>query len=91
VPPERHSALVLFGSPTVDVFCAKIGRAERVYRRLYRLYDSMSHSRYVASRLGIWKEAGQFKLDHLLAKMGIPLVRQTLPPAHSDDTVHEYL
>ena len=31
------------------------------------------HSAYVSSRLGIWKESGKFKLDMLLAKMGIPL------------------
>lgn len=41
--------------------------------RFWTLYDSMSHSSYVACRLGLWKEPGRLKLDTLLAKMGIPL------------------
>ena len=41
--------------------------------RFWTLDDSMSHSSYVACRLGLWKEPGRLKLDTLLAKMGIPL------------------
>ena len=41
--------------------------------RFWTLYDSMSHSSYVACRVGLWKEPGRLKLDTLLAKMGIPL------------------
>ena len=41
--------------------------------RFWTLYDSMSHSSYVACRLGLWKEPGRLKLDTFLAKMGIPL------------------
>ena len=38
--------------------------------RHWNLYDSMYHSSYVASRLGIWKERGRKRLTGLLAKMG---------------------
>lgn len=41
--------------------------------RWWTLYDSMYHSSYVASRLGIWKEPGRRKLNTFLAKMGMPL------------------
>ena len=38
--------------------------------RHWNLYDSMMHSSYVASKLGIWKERGRKRLHGLLAKMG---------------------
>jgi cell division control protein 45 len=38
--------------------------------RHWNLYDSMYHSPYVASKLGIWKEKGRKRLHGLLAKMG---------------------
>ena len=38
----------------------------------WSLYDSMYHSRFVASRLGIWKH-GDKKLKELLLTIGIPL------------------
>lgn len=38
--------------------------------RHWSLYDSMFHSNYVASRLGIWREPGRKRLLALLAKMG---------------------
>ena len=38
--------------------------------RHWNLYDSMYHSGYVASKLGIWRERGKKKLSGLLAKMG---------------------
>lgn len=38
--------------------------------RHWNLYDSMLHSSYVASKLGIWKERGRKRLHGLLAKMG---------------------
>eukprot|EP00808_Paulinella_micropora_P021793 g56480.t1 len=41
--------------------------------RHWNLYDSMYHSQYVATRLGVWMDSGQRKLHSLLAKMGIPL------------------
>jgi cell division control protein 45 len=38
--------------------------------RHWSLYESMYHSNYVASRLGIWREPGRKRLLALLAKMG---------------------
>ena len=38
--------------------------------RHWNLYDSMYHSPYVASKLGIWREKGRKRLHGLLAKMG---------------------
>ncbi|KAF9105529.1 hypothetical protein BGX27_009575 [Mortierella sp. AM989] len=40
--------------------------------RHWSLYESMYHSNYVASRLGIWREPGRKRLQALLAKMGRP-------------------
>jgi cell division control protein 45 len=36
----------------------------------WNLYDSMFHSSYVATRLGIWKEKGRQRLTNLLVKLG---------------------
>ncbi|KAG0212915.1 hypothetical protein BGX28_005377 [Mortierella sp. GBA30] len=41
--------------------------------RHWSLYESMYHSNYVASRLGIWREPGRKRLMALLAKMGFSL------------------
>ena len=41
--------------------------------RHWNLYDSMYYSRYIATKLGIWKHTGKQRLDTLLAKMGLPL------------------
>ena len=38
--------------------------------RHWSLYDSMYHSSYIASKLGIWKERGRKRLQNLLAKIG---------------------
>jgi len=40
--------------------------------RHWNLIDSMYHSAYVATSLGVWKEKGRLKLLNLLAKMGFP-------------------
>jgi cell division control protein 45 len=49
-------------------------RCEEDYRfmlfRHWSLYESMYHSNYVASKLGIWKEKGRKRLANFLAKMG---------------------
>lgn len=47
--------------------------------RHWSLYESMYHSSYVASKLGIWRERGRQKLQNLLAKMGFSLAE-----AHQD-------
>lgn len=41
--------------------------------RHWTLMDSMTYSRYVATRLGIWKQKGKKDLHHLLAQMGFSL------------------
>lgn len=41
--------------------------------RHWNLYDSLYHSKYVASRLGTWKSNGIRKLHNLLVNLGIPL------------------
>jgi cell division control protein 45 len=41
--------------------------------RHWTLYDSMFHSQYVVSRLGIWNEQGSLKLNTLITNMGIPM------------------
>jgi cell division control protein 45 len=38
--------------------------------RHWSLYDSMFHSGYVASKLGVWREYGQKRLNNMFAKMG---------------------
>ena len=41
--------------------------------RHWSLYDAMTHSPYVATRMQIWKEAGRASLHSLLAHLGLPL------------------
>lgn len=47
--------------------------------RHWNLIDSLYHSPYVATSLGIWKEKGRQKLLNLLAKMGFPQSECLLP------------
>jgi cell division control protein 45 len=42
--------------------------------RHWNLYDSIFHSRYIATRFAIWREVGMKKFKTLLVKIGIPLV-----------------
>ena len=62
LPPSGLPRLLTRGEPCL-----------RQLPRFWSLYESMSHSSYVACRLGLWKEPGKLKLDTLLAQMGIPL------------------
>lgn len=52
-------------------------KAEEEYRfmlcRHWNVHDSMAHSRYVASRLQLWRDRGWRRLSELLASMGVPL------------------
>lgn len=41
--------------------------------RHWNLTESLFHTPYVASRLGVWKDQGKRKLQTFFAKMGIPL------------------
>ena len=52
--------------------------------RHWSLYDSMLHSPYIASRLGIWKDTGTKKLHKLLAKMGFSLSQCRQSYTHMD-------
>jgi hypothetical protein len=57
-----------------------------VLYRHWNLYESMYHSRYVATKLEIWKQNGRKRLDTLLAKMGLPLdeCKQKYPAMNSE-------
>jgi len=44
-----------------------------VLMRYWTLYDSMYYSRYIATKLGVWKQRGKENLKFLLAKMALPL------------------
>lgn len=41
--------------------------------RHWTVYEALHHSPYIASRLGLYQQAGREKLDIWLARMGIPL------------------
>jgi len=41
--------------------------------RHWNLYDSMYHSSFIATRLGVWRSAGQHQLHTLLATIGISI------------------
>ena len=41
-----------------------------VLLRHWNLYDSLFHSTYVATKLGVWKEKGRQRLTNMLVKMG---------------------
>ena len=41
--------------------------------RQWTVYDAIVHSRYMATRLGVWRQLGKQKVKNLLAKMGIPM------------------
>ncbi|KAI2619997.1 CDC45-like protein [Hypoxylon sp. NC1633] len=52
--------------------------------RHWSLYDSMLHSPYLFSRLGIWSDTGIKRLHKLLAKMGVSLVQCKQSYTHMD-------
>ena len=66
-------------SPQVKVPISDDGRIEftEEYRfmlhRHWSLYDAMYYSRFVSSRLGIWKMDGKDKLNTFMARMGVSL------------------
>lgn len=41
--------------------------------RHWTLFNSMYHSRYIATRMNVWREKGRRLLETFIAKMGIPL------------------
>ncbi|CAO3668426.1 unnamed protein product [Umbelopsis ramanniana] len=52
--------------------------------RHWSLYDSMFHSGYVASKLGVWKEFGKKRLNNMFAKMGFSLYQCQQVFTHMD-------
>jgi cell division control protein 45 len=59
--------------------------------RHWTLYDSLVHSRYVATRLGAWKERGTEEIGRLLVTMGLPLDQCREPYATMRATFKEQL
>mgnify|MGYP000142923268 CR=1 FL=1 len=58
---------------TSSVFVTLTHRYRVMLLRHWTLYDSLYHSPYVATRLGVWKEHGKKKLNLFLAKMAVAL------------------
>lgn len=52
--------------------------------RHWSLYDSMRHSNFLSTRLHIWAEVGQRRLNKLLAKMGVSLQEAGKSYVHMD-------
>ncbi|RKP13698.1 CDC45-like protein-domain-containing protein [Piptocephalis cylindrospora] len=52
--------------------------------RHWSLYDAMYHSRYVATRLGIWKERGRSRLLGFLTRLGCSREQAQEPFTHLD-------
>jgi cell division control protein 45 len=42
----------------------------------WNLFDSLFHSSYVGTKLGIWKQKGRLALNNLLVKMGYTMTDQ---------------
>ncbi|KAI9257527.1 DNA replication pre-initiation complex subunit Cdc45 [Helicostylum pulchrum] len=63
-------------------------KSEDEYRfmmfRHWSLYDSMYHSGYVSSKLGVWKDAGKKRLNNMFAKMGFSLQQCQQVYTHMD-------
>lgn len=72
-PTER----ILDDSLTVTAFSDRKVTYSEEFRfsmlRHWSLYDAMTHSPYVATRLQTWREAGKASLHSLLAHLGLPL------------------
>lgn len=43
--------------------------------RHWSLFNGMLHSRYMATRLGVWRDKGRRMLETLIVKMGLPLAQ----------------
>ena len=74
----------------VVVPSSKVGHIEEAleYRfflhRHWSLFEAMSHSPYIASKLSVWNSQGTSRLQELLAKMGMPLQVNTGVHTHRD-------
>ncbi|KAL0081475.1 DNA replication pre-initiation complex subunit Cdc45 [Phycomyces blakesleeanus] len=59
--------------------------------RHWSLYDSMFHSGYVASKMGVWREYGQTRLKNMFARMGFSLTQCQQVYNHMDMELKETL
>ncbi|KAI9229881.1 MAG: CDC45-like protein-domain-containing protein [Piptocephalis tieghemiana] len=59
--------------------------------RHWSLYDAMYHSRYVATRLGIWKERGRSRLLGFLTRLGCSREQAQEPFTHLDAPLKQKL
>ncbi|CAO3644119.1 unnamed protein product [Mucor hiemalis] len=59
--------------------------------RHWSLYDSMYHSGYVSSKLGVWKDAGKKRLNNMFAKMGFSLQQCQQVYTHMDMDLKQML
>ncbi|KAI7902091.1 CDC45 family [Cokeromyces recurvatus] len=70
-------------------------KSEDEYRfimfRHWSLYDSMYHSGYVSSKLGVWKDAGRKRLNNMFAKMGFSLQQCQQIYTHMDMDLKQIL
>lgn len=81
-PPSSAAASSSATSSQPNPDDHSIRPSEELRFTLYRhwnLYDSMYHSGYVASKMGIWREKGKGKLQGMLAKMGSVQLDHTTP------------
>jgi cell division control protein 45 len=76
-PPKSQSTSQTYtdDSGERDDIAAESEELRFILFRHWSLYDSMFHSRFVAARLGVWREKGRMKLLNLLAKMGFSRIQ----------------
>lgn len=78
---ERREVVPEEGGPSVSVRqhitsrmrLANVQELRLSLMRHWTVYEALHHSPYIASRLGLYQQAGRDKLDVFLARMGIPL------------------
>lgn len=82
--PASHQTTMSNGDATLQAAHLTANRDGRIrfeaefrfmLARHWTLFDSMLHSRFMATRLGVWREKGRRMLETFLAKMGIPLAQ----------------
>lgn len=59
--------------------------------RHWTLFNSMLHSRYLATRLAVWREKGRRMLETFIVKMGVPLAQCKLDYASMETELKESL